>query len=170
VSVTHLADSRIRGPHRWFVLGGLLLATYGVAALGSLATTSGVDGWYAAADKPFFTPPNWLFGPVWTALYGLVAVAAWLVWVHRDRNRNETSRGLRWWWVQLALNLAWTPVFFALQLLWPALVVILALDVAVAVTAVTFRRVDRLAATLLLPYLGWIAFATALNAGVAALN
>jgi benzodiazapine receptor len=97
-------------------------------------------------------------------------VAAWLVWVHRDRDRSEAARGLRWWWVQLVLNLAWTPVFFALQWLWPALGVILALDVAVAATALAFKHVSRLAATLLLPYLAWITFATALNVGVAALN
>jgi translocator protein len=170
VSATPIASSRVRAPRRWLVLGGFLLATYGVAALGSLATASSVDRWYAAADKPFFTPPNWLFGPVWTALYGLIAVAAWLVWVHRDRDRSEAARGLRWWWVQLVLNLAWTPVFFALQWLWPALGVILALDVAVAATALAFKHVSRLAATLLLPYLAWITFATALNVGVAALN
>ena len=74
------------------------------------------------------------------------------------------------WWVQLALNLAWTPVFFAAQWLWPALVVIVALDIAVAVTLVAFWRVSRAAGLLLAPYLAWVLFATALNAAIASLN
>ncbi|WP_035303094.1 TspO/MBR family protein [Actinokineospora inagensis] len=145
----------------WWALGGFGLLSYGVAALGALATTGNVDGWYASAGKPGFTPPNWLFGPVWTVLYGLIAVAGWVVWRRRDRG------GLALWGVQLGLNLIWTPMFFAWRWLWPAFVVIVLLDVAVAATIVRGRRV---VGWLLAPYLGWILFASALNAGVAALN
>ncbi|GAA2968355.1 TspO/MBR family protein [Actinokineospora diospyrosa] len=148
----------------WLALLGFGLLSYGVAALGSLATLDNVRGWYASADKPWFTPPNWLFGPVWTVLYGLIAVAAWLVWRRGDRS------ALGVWAVQLALNLAWTPTFFALRWLWPAFVVILLLDLAVIATIVRFRRADRVAAWLLVPYLAWILYASLLNAGVAALN
>ncbi|MBM7776413.1 tryptophan-rich sensory protein [Actinokineospora baliensis] len=148
----------------WLALLGFGVLSYGVAALGSLATLDNVRGWYASADKPWFTPPNWLFGPVWTVLYGLIAVAAWLVWRRGDRS------ALGIWGVQLALNLAWTPAFFALRWLWPAFAVILLLDVAVVATIVRFRRTHRVAAWLLVPYLAWILFASLLNAGVAALN
>jgi len=144
----------------WLV--GLLVASFAVAALGGIATAGNVDGWYASADKPSFNPPNWLFAPVWTTLYAAMAVAAWLVW--------RRGGDLRTWWVQLALNLAWTPVFFAGQWLWPALVVIIALDVAVAVTMVAFWRVSRPAGLLFVPYLAWVLFATALNTAIAALN
>ena len=144
----------------WLV--GLLVASFAVAALGGIATAGNVDGWYASADKPPFNPPNWLFAPVWTTLYAAMAVAAWLVW--------RRGGDLRTWWVQLALNLAWTPVFFAGQWLWPALVVIIALDVAVAVTTVAFWRVSRPAGLLFVPYLAWVLFATALNTAIAALN
>ena len=144
----------------WLV--GLLVASFAVAALGGIATAGNVDGWYASADKPSFNPPNWLFAPVWTTLYAAMAVAAWLVW--------RRGGDLWTWWVQLALNLAWTPVFFAGQWLWPALVVIIALDVAVAVTTVAFWRVSRPAGLLFVPYLAWVLFATALNTAIAALN
>ncbi|RLK61493.1 TspO/MBR family protein [Actinokineospora cianjurensis] len=154
----------------WLALVGFLVLSYGVAALGSLATLDNVRGWYATADKPWFTPPNWLFGPVWTVLYGLIAVAAWLVWRRRDREPGRVKAALVIWGVQLALNLAWTPAFFALRWLWPAFAVILLLDVAVVATIVRFRQVRPLAAWLLVPYLAWILFASALNAGVAALN
>ncbi|NRQ48333.1 TspO/MBR family protein [Aeromicrobium stalagmiti] len=150
---------RARGP---LVLLGLLVASFAVAAIGGLATAGNVDGWYATADKPPFNPPNWLFAPVWTALYAAMAVAAWLVW--------RRGGDLRLWWVQLALNLAWTPVFFAAELLWPALVVIVLLDLAVAATLVMFWRTDRVAGALFVPYLAWVLFATALNASIAALN
>ncbi len=149
-------------PANVLVLVGLLAAVAAVAVLGSLATINNVDGWYADADKPFFNPPNWLFGPVWTTLYVAMAVAAWLVW----RRHGD----LRIWWVQLALNLAWTPVFFAGQWLWAGLVVIIALDVAVAVTLVTFWRTSRAAGLLFVPYLAWVLFATALNLAIASLN
>lgn len=144
------------------VLLVFLTAVVVVAGLGSLATVGNSDGWYDDAAKPWFTPPDWLFGPVWTTLYLMMALAAWLVW----RNGGSTVV----WWVQLALNLAWSPVFFALEQLWLGFVVIVALDVAVAITLVLFRGFSRTAAWLFVAYLAWVLYATALNAGVAVLN
>jgi benzodiazapine receptor len=143
-----------------------------VAGLGGLATSAGqgADGWYASADKPAFTPPGWLFGPVWTVLYAAMALAAWRLSRRREEGVTAATPLLRLWWVQLGLNFLWTPLFFAGQLLWLGLVDIVLLDVAVAVLVVRAWRVDRVAAVLLAPYLAWILFATALNAGVAALN
>lgn len=143
-------------------LATLVAAVVAVAVLGSLATSGNVDGWYADADKPGFTPPNWLFAPVWTVLYAAMALAAWLVW------RQGGPTGI--WWVQLALNLAWTPVFFALELTWVALAVIVLLDVAILLMVVVFSGFSRAAAVLMVPYLAWSLFATALNLGVAVLN
>ena len=161
VSDTAVSPPRSSDVRPW-ALVGLLAATFTVAGLGSLATISNVDGWYADADKPWFTPPSAVFGPVWTTLYALMAVAAWLA----------LRRGvdLTLWWVQLALNLAWTPVFFAAQWLWGGVAVIVALDVVLALTILRFRRASPLAAALLLPYLAWVLFATALSVGVASMN
>ena len=150
-------------------VAGLLLflgASALVAALGGLATFKNVDGWYAVADKAPWSPPNWVFGPVWTVLYTAMAVAAWLIW----RRRAEGSRpALTVYGVQLALNLLWTPVFFGLYpalgtpALWIAFAIIVALAVAVSWTVMLFGPISRAAGLLMLPYLSWIVFASSLN-------
>jgi benzodiazapine receptor len=143
-----------------------LAASALVAGLGGLATASNVNGWYAGADKAPWSPPNWVFGPVWTTLYVAMAVAAWLVW----RRRNEPSRAaLTVYGVQLMLNLLWTPVFFGLYpvlgslALWLAFAIIVALAVAVATTVMLFGPISRAAGLLMLPYLSWVVFASSLN-------
>jgi translocator protein len=143
-----------------------------VASIGGLATSAGQGsgGWYADADKPFFTPPDWVFGPVWTVLYAAMAFAAWRLSRRRAEGVSEARLLLRLWWVQLALNFLWTPLFFAGELLWLAFVDIVLLDVLLAVLVVRALRVDRLAAALLAPYLAWVLYATALNLGIALLN
>ncbi len=145
-----------------------------VATFGSLSTIFNVDGWYADAEKPFWNPPNAVFGPVWTLLYTLMSVAAWLVWLRR---RQPGARAALWAYVvQLVLNALWTPVFFGAYpligapALWIALGIILALDVAVLGTLLRFWRLSRRAAWLLVPYWAWVLFATTLNAGLAVLN
>jgi benzodiazapine receptor len=148
--------------------------SYAVAALGSLATITHVDGWYADAEKVFWTPPNVVFGPVWTLLYALMSVAAWLVW--RERGRADIRRPLTLYVAQLVLNALWTPVFFALYpltgvaALWLAAAIIVALDVMVLLTMLSFWRVRRIAAVLLIPYWAWVLYATTLNIGDAVLN
>ncbi|MDQ2688811.1 MAG: tryptophan-rich sensory protein [Chloroflexota bacterium] len=145
-----------------------------VAALGSIATAQNVEGWYAEADKAPWTPPGAVFGPVWTVLYALMSVAAWLIW--REPDSAERRRALGLYVAQLVLNALWTPVFFGLYptigvaALWAALVIIVALDVLVLLTALRFRPVRRLAAVLLIPYGAWLAYATTLNAAAAVLN
>lgn len=147
---------------------------FGVAGLGSLATFQNVAGWYADAEKAFWNPPNLVFGPVWTVLYSLMSVAAWLVW--REPPGVARTRALAVYVVQLALNALWTPVFFGLYplagppALWIALAIILALDVMVLVTMLRFWPVRRVAAVLLIPYWAWVLYATTLNAALAALN
>ena len=155
------------------VLVAFLAISFGVAALGSIATAGNVDGWYADADKASWNPPNWLFGPAWTLLYTLMSVAAWLVW----RSRSEARRPALTFYVgQLVLNAIWTPVFFGLypvigpSALRIALAIIVALDVAVLLTMIRLWKVSKLAAWLLVPYWAWVLFATTLNGALAALN
>ena len=153
---------------QWLVLAGLLAASFLVAYVGGLASSSGVDGWYLVAEKPPWTPPNWLFGPVWTVLYTAMAVAAWLVW--RRWGWRDARVALSLYAVQLVLNAIWTPLFFGAEQLWWGLAVIVGLDIVLACTVVAFYRRRRIAGLLLLPYLAWVLYATSLNAGVAALN
>lgn len=163
MAVTHPHRSPATGGGSPLALLAFLAASLAVAVGGGLATAGNVDGWYADADKPAWTPPNGVFGPVWTVLYAMMAVAAWLVWREGGWVRQRSPLGL--YVVQLALNLAWAPVFFGLERLGLALAVIVALDVVLAATVGAFWRVRPLAGALLLPYLGWCLFATSLNAG-----
>ncbi|MFH5798884.1 TspO/MBR family protein [Haladaptatus sp. CMAA 1911] len=124
----------------------------------SFLTANDVATWYTTLQKPGFTPPSWVFGPVWTTLYLLMGVALYLVW-----RRGDNRFALAIFAVQLVLNAGWTLVFFGMR--WPAggLAVILALLVAIVATMVAFARIDRRAALLLVPYLCWVGFATLLN-------
>jgi tryptophan-rich sensory protein len=121
--------------------------------------------WYAGLTKPSFNPPAWLFGPVWTVLYILIAVAGWCVW-----RRDRTDWPMKLWWAQLALNFLWTPVFFGAHQIGLALVVILLLLAAILGFIATAWRQDRVAAWLFVPYALWVAFASALNGSIWMLN
>ncbi|MDQ6526658.1 TspO/MBR family protein [Nocardioides sp. LHD-245] len=139
-------------------------AVAAVAVLGGLAAGSSAQT-YRALDLPPFAPPSWLFGPVWTVLYVMIAVAGWLAW-----RAGAGVPGLAAWVAQLLLNLAWTPLFFAADRYGWALVDIAALLVAIVAVIALFARVSRAAAWLLAPYLLWVGFATALNAAIVILN
>jgi tryptophan-rich sensory protein len=151
-----------------------LAISFGVAALGGFSTIANVNGWYADAAKAFWTPPDLVFGPVWTVLYTLMSVAAWLVW--RERDRRMVRPALTVYVVQLVLNAIWTPLFFGLypmigvSALWIALVVIVAIDAMVLVTMLRFWPVRRLAAALLIPYWAWVLYASTLNVYIAVKN
>ncbi len=173
-SAARTSAPRTSAPRSILALVAFLAIAYAVAALGSLATLTHVDGWYADAEKVFWTPPNVVFGPVWTVLYGVMSVAAWLVW--RERDRVDVRRPLTLYVAQLVLNALWTPVFFALYptigatALWIAAAIIVALDVMVLLTMLSFWRVRRVAAVLLIPYWAWVLYATTLDVGAAVLN
>jgi len=140
----------------------------GVGALGAAVTATSVKTWYAALAKPSFNPPNAVFGPVWTVLYVMMAIAAWRVWRVTDR---ETARvPLALFALQLALNLCWSVAFFGLERIGPAVAVVVLLELAVVATALAFRPIDRIAAWLLVPYVLWVGFATVLNIAIWRLN
>ena len=124
--------------------------------------------WYATLRKPSWNPPPWIFGPVWTALYLMMATAAWLVW--RRGGWAGQRRALTLYLVQLALNAAWTPLFFGLKMPGLAFAEILLLLAAIVATALAFRRVSKGAAALLVPYMAWVSFAAFLNYTLWSLN
>ena len=142
-------------------------ALIGFIVLCELAGTTGAlitdASWYVALDRPSWAPPGWVFGPVWVTLYAMMGVAAWLVWRSHAPNRRAA---LTWFAVQLVLNAAWTPVFFGAKSLGGGLIVIVMLLLAIAATIAAYRHVSRAAAWLMVPYLAWVGFATALNAAL----
>lgn len=155
-------QGRARRGGGWLSLVVLVGACYLVAALGAVASSDAGEV-YAGLDRPSWAPPSWLFGPVWTVLYGLIGVSAWLVW---RRHGGAAKAAMVWWGAQLLLNLAWTPLFFGAGRYGLAFADILALLAAATVTAVLFARLHRAAAVLLVPYLLWVAFAAALNLSI----
>lgn len=129
--------------------------------MSTLFTIPAIGTWYATLAKPSFNPPDQVFGPVWTILYAVMAIAGWMVWKCPDS--GDRSRGLLFFWIQLALNFAWSWIFFREHRIGLALVEIVALWAVILLTTIFFFRVRRLAGLLLLPYLGWVTFATLLN-------
>jgi len=143
-----------------------VLASFAAGGIGSAFGTTGA--WYDSLRKPSFTPPGWLFGPVWSALYTLMGISAWLVWRAAGWSRARVALGL--FFGQLVLNAAWSVLFFGLHLVGGAFVDILLLWAAIAATALTFARHSKPAAFLMLPYLAWVLFAAVLNGALLALN
>ncbi len=152
---------------RWPGLVFWIALTLAVGFAGSQVTLQNIPGWYAGLAKPWFTPPNGLFGPVWTVLYVAMAVAVWRVGRTAGTGR---SRAVGLFAIQLALNAAWPMVFFGLRAPAAALAVIVALLAVLVPTIGAFVRADRVAGWLLIPYLAWTCFATLLNAAIVALN
>jgi len=147
----------------------VVLACVLFGAAGGLITAPQIETWYATLEKPGFTPPNWVFGPVWTLLYALQGVAAWLLW-RAGTGSREVRVALGLFAAQFVLNLAWSPAFFGLESPVLGLVVIVPLWVAIVGTMGASWRVDRRASVLLVPYLAWVSYATALNYALYALN
>ena len=154
-----------RGLPSWLALVGWILLAAAAGAVGGIASRN-ADTFYGALAKPAWAPPGWLFGPVWSTLYVLMGVAAWLVWRAQpstQADRDVRRRGLALFVGQLALNALWTWLFFAWRQGAMAFGEIVLLWLAVLATAWHFGRVRPLAAWCLVPYLGWVTFATALT-------
>jgi tryptophan-rich sensory protein len=151
-------------------LFGFTILSFGAAAIGSAATIPNLSPWYDALRKPSWTPPSAIFGPVWTVLYLLMALAAWLVWRARDARREDVEVAIGCFVFQLALNAAWSWLFFGLHQTGLAFTEILALWLVIAATVVGFWKVNRAAALLMIPYLLWVSFAAALNGAIHRMN
>jgi translocator protein len=155
-------------PHSLPAAAAFAGATTGAAFLGALASGGGArSAWYRALRKPPYQPPPAIFGPVWMVLYGLIATSGYRVWRTHSVARN---RALALWGTQLALNAAWSPLFFRARRPRAALAVLSALAPAVAAYAWTARRADRTAGALVVPYVAWTGFALALNAAIVRRN
>ncbi|MDA1314761.1 MAG: tryptophan-rich sensory protein [Acidobacteria bacterium] len=152
----------------YLILVVLVTICLAVGFVGSLATRTSVDTWYAGLSKPAWTPPNWVFGPVWTLLYILMAVAAWLV--VRQSVLRESRLAIFAFGVQLVLNLAWSFLFFWLRVPGIAFFEIWVLWTAILVTVVLFFRVSATAGWLMAPYLVWVSYAAALNFAIWRMN
>ena len=139
-----------------------LLICQGAGIIGSLATIPNIATWYASLVKPFYTPPNWVFSPVWITLYFLMAVSVTII----QLKKSDTL----WFWIQLFLNTAWTFIFFDLKATGPAFGVILLLWLSIVMTIIRFWPVDRRAAGMLIPYLLWVSYASFLNMAIWQLN
>jgi tryptophan-rich sensory protein len=150
------------------VLVGIVAAVIAAAVLGGLFTAEAVDSWYGQLDRPTWSPPDWVFSPVWTVLYALIALSAWLVYL------RGPSRLVRWamtvWTAQLVVNAVWSPVFFGARALGAGAIIVGALEVLVLLNIVVFWRVRALAGALLIPYAAWVAFAFALNLAIWRMN
>jgi len=144
----------------WLALGGFIGLALAVGALGGLFSNS-TSPWYASLAKPAWTPPDSWFGPVWSILYVMMGIAAWLVW--RERYHRARNAALFAYATQLALNAAWAPVFFGTKNIGAGLLVIVALWLAIAWALREFAVVRSAAAWLLVPYLGWVSIAATLN-------
>ena len=138
------------------------------AGIGGWMTAASVDSWYAEINKPSWNPPNWIFAPVWTTLYVMMAIAAWWVWKQSKLEHAKAAFG--WFFAQLLLNVLWSGLFFGLRQPGWAFAEIIVLWIAIAATIVTFWRHSRFAAGLLVPYLMWVTFASVLNYSIWSMN
>lgn len=147
----------------WLSLTIFLALVIGVGAL--IGTQTRPGDWYAALQKPWFNPPNWVFAPVWFVLYAMIAGAGWRVWT-----TNARSVPMALWVVQIVLNWAWSPAWFGLEQPWLAFAIIAALWLTIVAFLWTTRRLDRVAMWLFVPYFLWVSFALSLNLSIALLN
>jgi tryptophan-rich sensory protein len=153
---------------RWLALVFWFALCFAVAGIGASWTASEVTGWYRTLKRPSIAPPQWVFGPVWTLLYGLMAFAAWRVWMTAPSPARSWALGL--FLAQLALNLAWSWIFFRKHAMGAALIEVVGLWGMIGVTTFGFSRVEVAAAWLMAPYLAWVTFAGVLNAAFWRLN
>ena len=154
--------------HSIMGLAVCVIVCFGAAGIGSFLTMASIPTWYAALKKPGWVPPNWIFGPVWSALYAMMAVAMWLVW--RQGGLATAALPAMIFGVQLALNVAWSAIFFRLHKPGAAFAEIIALWLAILATLILFWRSDVMAGLLMAPYLAWVSFAAVLNYTVWRLN
>ena len=147
-----------------------LLLCFSAGVLGSVFTTSAIPNWYATLQKPFFNPPNWVFGPVWTLLYIMMGIALYIVWETKVKKGVLKKNALVYFYTQLILNAVWSIVFFGLHAPLIALLVILLLWLSIFITIKQFYPISKTAGNMLIPYLAWVSFAAILNVFIVILN
>ena len=153
----------------WLHLGFYTLGSIAVGSIGGIFTASSVQTWYLYLDKPFFTPPSWVFGPAWTLLFALMGIAFYLVSLYGSKSK-EINKAKTLFYVQFGLNLLWSFLFFSLKLPWLAYLELLIMWLYIFLTIKSFLKIYKPTAWLLYPYLAWVTFASFLNLGVAWLN
>lgn len=153
---------------QWLGLLASIAICFAAAGFGSLFTVPAIAGWYATLNKPAWNPPNWIFGPVWSTLYLLMAIAAWLVW--REWGFKAAGLALTLFALQLCLNALWSYLFFGLHNPALAFIEIILLWLAILATVCAFLKLNTLASVLLLPYILWVTFAAFLNYTIWKLN
>ncbi|KQW32382.1 sensor histidine kinase [Rhizobium sp. Root274] len=151
---------------RYILFIGLVVGAGTLSGLSSgPGTSNGPINWYLSLEKPFFNPPAWIFGPVWTVLYILIGIAGARIW-----ERARKSAAMKLWFAQLVLNLLWSPAFFGLHNPELGLVVIAGMLVTIIGFMIKARPIDRVSMLLFIPYLAWVAFASLLNLSIALMN
>jgi benzodiazapine receptor len=145
-----------------------ILICFAAAGVGGLLTRPAIENWYSILRKPAWTPPNWIFGPVWSVLYLAMAVAAWLVW--RKAGLAGAKLALTLFGLQLLFNVSWSAIFFGLRMPGPAFAEIVILCLLILATTAAFCPISRTAGVLMVPYLFWVIFAAALNFAIWRLN
>jgi benzodiazapine receptor len=146
-----------------------LILCEGAGGIGSIFTIGAIPTWYAALQKPAFTPPNAVFAPIWFSLYLLMAVAVFLIWL-RGLEDREAITSFTFFWVQLVVNVLWSVIFFGMKSPLGGVVLIIILWLLILYTIIRFFRISRVAGSLLVPYLAWVSVASYLNIGVWLLN
>lgn len=145
-----------------------ILLPLSVGAIAGMFTSQAVPIWYASLNRPFFSPPNWVFGPVWTSLYILLGISFFLIW--KEKASKERDLAIKVFLVQMLLNFAWSFLFFYFNLIGAALIEIILLWTSIAAMIYLFYKIKPVAAYMNIPYLLWVSFATILNAGYYFLN
>ena len=146
-----------------------ILICHSAGFIGAVFTSSAIPTWYDSLKKPPFSPPNWIFGPVWIILYTLMGISAYLVW-RQGINDSQVKTALIIFGVQLFLNALWSPIFFGFRALFAGLIVIIIMWIAILLTILAFLKISTVAAVLLIPYILWVSFATILNFSLWILN
>ncbi|MFH1587045.1 MAG: TspO/MBR family protein [Candidatus Diapherotrites archaeon] len=146
-----------------------ILVSQAAGIIGSVFTFSSIPTWYAILDKPFFSPPNWVFGPVWIILYTLIGISAYLIW-KKGLEKSEVKIALGFFGLQLVLNAFWSIIFFGLKMPLVAFIEIIILLALIIITILKFHKISKKAALLMVPYALWVGFASILNLSIWLLN
>lgn len=154
---------------KWWIFIACIILVQLAGVLGSIFSVDSIESWYSGLEKPSFNPPNWIFGPVWTALYFMIGISLFL-FIIKKGSRKEKRAGYWIFGVQLFLNAIWSIVFFGMHQIFLALIVIILLWISIFLNIPAFFRISKISAYLLVPYWLWVSFASVLNWAIWILN